>query len=111
MAALEAEVRDDQVDRLAHRYAARAQGAIVPRRAHCEVVVEQRYDRELAEVALDARRMGLVTRALQDLQEDQVADEDLVGRVDCPELARSRRVAVAQVRDPCRAIDEDHYDS
>ena len=78
MAALDAERADDHVDRLPDRNATRPQQPIVSRGLDRDCLVQHWHHWILTQVSFDSRRMRLIAGTLQHLQQDQVADKDLV---------------------------------
>ena len=95
-APLDAKRADDDVVRLADRYSHISETTIVPRRARCEIGVEQRHNFEPAQAAFDARRVKVVARALKNFEQNEIADKDRLRD------HRSFEFTVADVKEPRR---------
>ena len=71
--------------------------------------VQKRYDDILAQCALDARCMGFVPRALQNLKQNEIAGQERFADGGRFELVRGCRALAPQMRNPDRAIDQNHF--
>ena len=74
----QAESSDNEIDGIANGDAVGAQGAVKTRCFEGDVLPHHRHDGEATENALQSLRMMIVARAPEDLQQDKVADQDLV---------------------------------
>ena len=107
-AMLDAEGADDDVGRLADREAQRSQFAIIPGGAAREITVEKWHERISTQSALDALGMSLVPRALKDLEQDEIADQERFSTGGGFQFGDRRRPMTSQVGDPDGAIDQNH---
>lgn len=108
MAVHDAVSADDQVDGLAHADAALPHQTKIRRSLHGQTRAEHRLDAELTQILLDHGGMALVARALQHLEKDEIADDDVLRIIDRAQRADRSAVGVAKMPDPDRAIDDDH---
>ena len=102
-----AESADDDAGGLADRDAQFSQLAAVPSGARGQIGTQQRHNHILTQSTLNMRGMGLVPCALEDFEQDEVADQP---RLSCrlpPAGGRQRSIA-AQMRDPDGAVDKNH---
>ncbi len=107
MAARDAKRPNDYVGGFSHRDAKGAQSPIVCRRFDRDFIVEQGSERKPAQPTLQAIRVGVVLRALQDFQQNEIAKENDLFRGEGLKFQRLRICAPAQMRDPDGAVDED----
>ena len=75
VATLDAEGADDNIDRLADRAALAAEKAVVRRRFDRQVGLEQRHRLKSPQAALDVAGLSLGPQSLQNLAQDQIADQ------------------------------------
>lgn len=99
---------DDDVNGFARRLAQAAQGPIKPGRFDGRLIVQQRFNLEDAKRGFDLRGVRLIARALQTFKQDQIADDDVVRRGNRPQFRDRRTGLIAKMRNPDRAIDNDH---
>src|ERR1700722_5305631 len=106
--ALNAKRADNDVVRFADRYSHIPETTIVPRGPRGEIVVEERHDLEAPQAAFDARRVRLVASALKNFKQNEVANKDRLEGHRSFKFRGRRRQRPPKVRDPDRAIDQDH---
>src|SRR5882724_7214015 len=106
--ALNAEGRDDEVGGRANCDSMSSERPIVSRRLHGDAVVEHAFDFELAHFPLDLLGVQIVARPLQNFEQDNIANDDPGEILDCLELTNGFGAGLAYLRDPDRAIDDDH---
>ncbi len=104
----DAEGADDDVGCLADRNAQFPQLAIISRGTRGEGRVQKRHDSVPAQAALDARSMDLVSGALENLKQNEVADQERLPARGRHEPGGRRRLMAPQMRNPDRAIDQNH---
>src|SRR5258708_6504000 len=108
MAMLDAEGTNDDVGRLANRDTQISEFAIVAGGARGKGGIQERHESISTQSAFDTRRMGLVPCALKDLEQDEIADQKRFAAGGGLQFGNGRGSMAAQVRDPDRAIDENH---
>jgi hypothetical protein len=99
---------DDQVDRLAYADSVLTHQAKIAGGLNRQLRIEHRFDTELTQVLLDRGGMAFVARALQHLEQNQIADDNILRILDRAELTDRSVVGIAKMSDPDRAIDDDH---
>lgn len=108
MAALDAEGSYDDVNGFPDGDAEAAQGSAVMRADNRHTLIKHGCDGEAPKAALDPGGVRVVAGALQDFQEDQVANQDVVVRFDERlQLADRLCIETSEVGDPNRAVNED----
>jgi len=107
---LNAERSDNHIDRLAHGNPQSAQTPVILGGSNRKPFVHHSRDRISTEALLNPNHKGIVPCPLQDLKHDQIADQDPIVVIlgQCPEFGHRDIVDAAKVRDPNRAIDDDH---
>ncbi len=105
---LDAERADDDVGCLADRDASLSQLAIIAGGARGKIGIQKRHESIVAQSAFEARGMGLVPRALKDLEQNEIADQEGFTAGGGFQFGNGRRSMAAQVRNPDGAIDENH---
>jgi hypothetical protein len=108
VAVLNAEGRDDHVDRSADRDRSLAQGPVVHRAGERNLAPEQISQGQRVERMLRALEISLATEALQDLDLDQIPDKDLLLSKEPVQEIRLARISAVEEVDPDRAVDQDH---
>jgi hypothetical protein len=108
MVVLDAERADDEVRSFANRDAQIAQGAVIPGDARREIGAQKRHNFVLAQSSSDASGVSFVPSALQNFEQDEVADQKRFLFCRRFELRSGLGPQAAQMRDPNGRIDEDH---
>src|ERR1700734_1523791 len=107
MVVLDAECADDEVCCLANRNAQISQRAVLPSDWRREVGLQKRHDDILAQSLFDASGMGFVPSALENFEQDEVADQKRFLRRRL-QFRGCLGLEAAQMRDPDRRVDENH---
>src|SRR6266508_1323214 len=108
LAVLDAPSADQQVDGLAHRDPAPAQGTEIPGRRDGDSVAGHRHNFEPAQQGLDSSSRPLALETLQHLAKHQIPDNDLVRTQHRAQASDMRRIAAIEEVDPDAGIDDDH---
>jgi len=108
VAMLDAEGADDDVGRLRDRDAQAPQRTIIPSGARSEIGVQKRHERIPAQSAFDARGMGPIPGALENLEQNEIADQERLSTGGSFQFRGCGGSMAAQMRDPDGAIDENH---
>lgn len=108
VAMLDTEGADDEVGRLADRDAQPPQRTIIPRGVRREIGIQKRHERIPAQSAFDARSMGLIPGALENLEQNEVADQERLTTGGGFQLRGCERSMAAQMGDPDGAVDKNH---
>ncbi len=108
VAMLDAESADDDIGRLADRDAQPPQRAIIPGGARSEIAIQKPHERIPAQSALDARGMGRIPGSLENLEQNEIADQERLPTGGGFQLQGCGRSMAAQMRDPDGTIDENH---
>lgn len=90
VAIFDAKSADDDVSRLADRDAKASEGTIIARCAAGEFGVQQRHKRIPAQRSLNTRRVLLISGALKDLQQNEVANQQRLAAGLCLQFGSSR---------------------
>jgi hypothetical protein len=104
----DAESADNDVGGLANRNAQFSQPAIVPSGAGGQIGAQQGHEHVLTQFPFNTGGMGLVPSALEDFEQDKVADQERLARRRRRQFGGLYRSIAAQMRDPDRAVDQDH---
>src|SRR5260370_4067663 len=105
---LDAPGADQQVDGLADRDPAPAQGTEIAGRDDGNRVAGHGHNFEAAQQGLDFSSRRLAVQALQYLAKHQIPDDDLVRAQDCAQAPDMGRVPAIEEVDPDAAVDDDH---
>src|SRR5579884_590291 len=108
MSSFDAEGGDDEIDRLADRYAFAAQKSVIRGGLDRQFGIEQRDCPEAPQDALDELCFALDPQSLQHLAENQIADQQWPRRDQRAKPAYRIGRDIVQMIDPYGAIDEDH---
>lgn len=105
---LDAKSADDDIGRLADCDAASSQLTIIAGGARGQINVQEGHEHILAECALDPSRMSVVASALEDFEQDKVADQQRLPASESFQLAGGGGLLASQMCDPNGAVDQNH---